>query len=65
MFPILIVALSIFCITDKDQTTVAVTVYNLAGGKGVIIGDAVAIPEPYYSSITVSYKEKVRSHDLR
>lgn len=48
----------IFCVTDKEQTTVAVTVYNLAGGKGVIIGDAVAIPEPFYSKVNVSYKGK-------
>ncbi len=29
----------------------AVNLYNLAPGKGVIIGDAVAIPEPYFSRV--------------
>lgn len=51
---------SIFCITDAAQNTVAVTVYNLVEGKGVIIGDAVAIPEPFFSEVHVSHKEKVR-----
>ncbi len=46
--------------TDKQQNTVAVSVYNLADGKGVIIGDAVAIPEPYFFQKHVSHKEKVR-----
>jgi hypothetical protein len=39
----------------------AVTVYNLARGKGVIIGDSVAIPEPYLSEVHFKYKQKVRS----
>ncbi len=30
---------------------VAVNLYNLAPGKGVIIGDSVAIPEPYFTKI--------------
>lgn len=47
-----------FCITDKDQVTAAVTVYNLAEGRGVIIGDAVAIPEPVYSQVKVSFRGK-------
>ncbi|XP_034250007.1 tetratricopeptide repeat protein 5-like [Thrips palmi] len=47
----------IFCMTDAEQTTVAVTVYNLVEGKGVIIGDAVAIPEPFFSEVHVSHKE--------
>lgn len=51
---------SIFCIIDTAQNTVAVTVYNLVEGKGVIIGDAVAIPEPFFSQVHVSHKEKVR-----
>ncbi|XP_026273485.1 tetratricopeptide repeat protein 5 [Frankliniella occidentalis] len=48
----------LFCMTDKQQNTVAVSVYNLAEGKGVIIGDAVAIPEPYFFQKHVSHKDK-------
>ena len=48
----------IFCITDAQQNTVVVTVYNLAEGKGVIIGDAVAIPEPFYSQVNLTHDEK-------
>lgn len=34
-------------------------VYNLAEGKGVIIGDSVAIPEPYVTDVEFSYNKKV------
>ena len=37
----------------------AVNVYNLAPGKGVIIGDSVAIVEPKFSKIQVKHKEQV------
>ncbi|XP_068083092.1 tetratricopeptide repeat protein 5 [Anabrus simplex] len=47
-----------FCMIDKAETCVAVTVYNLAQGKGVIIGDAVAIPEPYFTQVRIKYKSK-------
>ncbi|XP_069686629.1 tetratricopeptide repeat protein 5-like [Periplaneta americana] len=47
-----------FCLIDKEETCVAVTVYNLAQGKGVIIGDSVAIPEPYLAKICFKYKQK-------
>lgn len=36
-----------------------VTVYNLANGKGVIIGDSVAIPEPYVTDVDFKYRENV------
>jgi len=42
----------------------AVTVYNLAQGKGVIIGDTVAIPEPYLSSVHFKFKQKVRNDSI-
>ncbi|XP_023311567.1 tetratricopeptide repeat protein 5-like [Anoplophora glabripennis] len=45
-----------FCLVDKAGTCVVVTVFNLADGKGVIIGDSVAIPEPYLTNIDFSYK---------
>lgn len=44
---------------DKAGTCVAVTVYNMADGKGVIIGDSVAIPEPYVTDIDFKYEENV------
>jgi hypothetical protein len=45
---------------DKEETCVAITVYNLAQGKGVIIGDTVAVPEPYLTKVHFKYKQKVR-----
>lgn len=52
-------ASSTFCLVDKLGTCVVVTVYNLADGKGVIIGDSVAIPEPYVTDIDFKYKNNV------
>lgn len=37
----------------------AVTVFNLAEGKGVIIGDSVAIPEPFVTDVDFTYKQDV------
>nr|CAD7416820.1 unnamed protein product [Timema poppensis] len=51
---------STFGMLDKAETCVAVTVYNLAQGKGVIIGDTVAIPEPYLSQVRFRYEDKVQ-----
>ena len=33
--------------------------YNLAPGKGVIIGDSVAIAEPFYSNVNLDIKDQV------
>ncbi|XP_012280058.1 tetratricopeptide repeat protein 5 isoform X2 [Orussus abietinus] len=44
-----------FCMIDKDLTCVAVTVYNLAKGKGVTIADSVAIPEPFITNQMFSH----------
>jgi len=46
-----------FCLIDKVGTVIVTTVFNLADGKGVIIGDSVAIPEPYVTDVDFSYKE--------
>lgn len=46
-----------FCSIDKSGTVIVSTVFNLADGKGVIIGDSVAIPEPYVTDIDFGYKE--------
>lgn len=50
---------STFCMVDKDAVCVAVTIFNLAEGKGVIIGDSVAIPEPFVTDVHFSYKNAV------
>lgn len=47
---------------DKDKTVFAVTVYNLAMGKGVIIGDSVAIPEPYVTTIDFKHSNTVSTY---
>lgn len=44
---------------DKNESTIVVTVYNLAQEKGVLIGDYVAIPEPYQSMIHIKFEDKV------
>ncbi|XP_005111071.1 tetratricopeptide repeat protein 5 [Aplysia californica] len=45
-----------FCMMDEDQTCVAVTVYNLAQGAGMKIGDRMAIPEPCVKKVKLSHK---------
>ncbi|XP_046666019.1 tetratricopeptide repeat protein 5-like [Homalodisca vitripennis] len=47
-----------FCVMDKDKSVCAVTVYNIASGKGVIIGDSVAIPEPFVTHVSFTYNDK-------
>ncbi|XP_013413311.1 tetratricopeptide repeat protein 5 [Lingula anatina] len=44
-----------FCMVDSADTCCAVTLYNVAPGYGVKIGDSVAIPEPYVQSLDVQY----------
>ncbi|XP_014661430.1 PREDICTED: tetratricopeptide repeat protein 5-like [Priapulus caudatus] len=47
-----------FCMVDSDATCFSVTLYNLAAGQGVIIGDSVAIPEPILSNVDVEFNSK-------
>lgn len=47
-----------FCLLDESESCVAVSVHNQAEGKGVIIGDSVAIPNPILQKIKISYKSK-------
>nr|XP_022911310.1 tetratricopeptide repeat protein 5-like [Onthophagus taurus] len=49
-----------FCMVDNVGSCVVVTVYNIAEGKGVIIGDSVAIPEPYVTDVDFVFEEMVR-----
>ena len=45
-----------FIIVDTSGSPVVVTLYNLSPGKGVIIGDTVAIPEPHFTDINLSWE---------
>ncbi|KAK4886780.1 hypothetical protein RN001_003051 [Aquatica leii] len=47
-----------FCLVSKLGTCVAVTVFNMAESRGVIIGDSVAIPEPYVTDVDFKYNDK-------
>ncbi|XP_014218668.1 tetratricopeptide repeat protein 5-like [Copidosoma floridanum] len=47
----------VFCMIDKEKTCVAVTLYNLAQGKGVTVGDSVAIPEPFLIHHQFTYQD--------
>nr|XP_034194558.1 tetratricopeptide repeat protein 5-like [Osmia lignaria] len=44
-----------FCLVDEEKTCIGVTVYNLAKGRGVTVGDSVAIPEPFVIHQKFSY----------
>ncbi|KAL0128952.1 hypothetical protein PUN28_003966 [Cardiocondyla obscurior] len=44
-----------FCLVDEQQTCIVVTVYNLAKGRGVTVGDSVGIPEPFVIHQKFSY----------
>ncbi|XP_046394151.1 tetratricopeptide repeat protein 5-like [Ischnura elegans] len=47
-----------FCLVDKMESCIAVTLYNLGKGQGVLIGDSVAIPEPFLTRVHVKHKGK-------
>ena len=51
-----------FCMTDRRGHCVAVNLYNLAPGKGVIIGDSVAIAEPNFRRIKIMHKGQVTGY---
>lgn len=44
---------------DKSGLVIVTTVFNLADGKGVIIGDSVAIPEPYVTDVDFTFNGNV------
>ncbi|KAG8193579.1 hypothetical protein JTE90_000216 [Oedothorax gibbosus] len=50
-----------FCMIDDDENCFAVNVYNMVQGKGVIIGDSVAIFQPFVQHFNFTYKEKAFS----
>lgn len=47
-----------FILMDKNEDCVAVSVFNLAIGKGVIVGDSVALPEPYLEEVNLQLEEQ-------
>lgn len=53
-----------FCLIDRHNRSLAVTLYNLSPGKGVIIGDSVAIAEPFFTRVSMSYKDQNYNFDL-
>ena len=44
---------------DSEGTCIPGTVYNMAYGTGVKIGDSVAIPEPFVQTVGVDHKGEV------
>ena len=44
------------CIADKNGDCALLTIYNLIKGEGVIIGDKVAIPEPWFENIEFQFQ---------
>lgn len=53
-----------FCMIDRTGQCLAVTLYNLSPGKGVIIGDSVAIAEPFFTKINLNHKNQAYSFQL-
>ena len=45
--------------TDRTSRCLAVNLYNVAPGKGVIIGDSVAIAEPTFKRVHVTHNGQV------
>jgi len=53
-----------FCLMDKEGSCLVVTLYNLSPGRGVIIGDSVAIAEPFFSRVEIVHEGKEIKFDL-
>ncbi|CAN7992141.1 unnamed protein product, partial [Ixodes hexagonus] len=49
------------CAMDEDAVCFAVTIYNLAEGRGFLIGDTIVIPEPNVHQAHIEYKGHVIS----
>ena len=50
---------STFALVDCEGQCFPVTVYNLSSGAGFVVGDSVAIPEPYVQVTDMIEDEKV------
>lgn len=53
-----------FCMIDQTGHCIAVTLYNLSPGKGVIIGDSVAIAEPFFTKIDLKHQNQAYTFQL-
>jgi len=53
-----------FCLTDRTSRCLAVNLYNVAPGKGVIIGDSVAIAEPTFKRVQLEHNGQAVKFDL-
>ncbi|XP_055947942.1 tetratricopeptide repeat protein 5-like [Argiope bruennichi] len=47
-----------FCMIDEEETCFCVNVYNMVQGKGVIIGDSVAIYQPFLQHFNFTFQDK-------
>ncbi|CAL1267202.1 unnamed protein product [Larinioides sclopetarius] len=47
-----------FCMIDEEETCFCVNVYNMVQGKGVIIGDSVAIYQPFLQHFNFTFHDK-------
>ncbi|GFU17427.1 tetratricopeptide repeat protein 5 [Nephila pilipes] len=47
-----------FCMIDEEESCFCVNVYNMVQGKGVIIGDSVAIHQPFLQHFNFSFHDK-------
>ena len=54
-----------FVLIDSTGRCVAVSVFNLAVGKGMIVGDSVAIPEPFVQEHEVIVEGKAAKEDTK
>ena len=56
------------CIADKNGDCALLTIYNLVKGEGVIIGDKVAIPEPWFEKVDFDFMPsevvKLKNNDI-
>ncbi|GIY48554.1 tetratricopeptide repeat protein 5 [Caerostris darwini] len=50
-----------FCMIDEEENCFCINVYNMVQGKGVIIGDSVAIYQPHLQHFNFTFKDKTFS----
>ena len=48
------------CVCDSESSCIVVTLYRLAQGYGVTIGDSIVIPEPCLKAVSVNFNGEVR-----
>ncbi len=53
---------STFAVVDSSGDCLCMTVYNFSSNFGVVIGDSVALPEPYVLDVSTEISGKVCGH---